>query len=321
MNARPSILHSSDPPLARLADALGRVIYGKPEVIELVLTSVLARGHVLLEDVPGVGKTTLARAVAVGLGCTFKRIQFTSDLLPSDIVGVSIFSQSTGAFEFKSGPIFANVVLADEINRTTPKTQSSLLEAMNECQVSIDNETHPLPDPFIVIATQNPQEYHGTYPLPESQLDRFMVRLRIGYPHQRVEWEILRRRRGTAPVDALDVQLDLDTLCRIQKEVETIRVDDLVLEYLLRIVTETRRSPQFELGVSPRGALFLQHAARARARLAGRDYVLPDDVKALAIPVLAHRVVTSGGHDRWLQSREETERAIGELLEQIPVPV
>ena len=307
--------------LSRLTNSIGQVVRGKEEIIELALTAVLARGHILLEDVPGVGKTTLARAIARALGCSFKRIQFTSDLLPSDILGVNIYAQGAAHFDFRPGPIFAHVVLADEINRTTPKTQSSMLEAMNERQVSIDNDTYPLPDPFIVIATQNPQEYHGTYPLPESQLDRFMVRLQLGYPARQVEWEILRTRRGVEPVCELEPQLALDEIRVLQARVETVRVDDLVLEYLMQIVTETRRNPQFELGVSTRGALALQHAARARALLSGRDFTLPDDIKALAVPVLAHRVVTAGAADRWLRSGEENERAILDVLDQVPVPI
>lgn len=307
--------------LARLAAALDGVILGKTEVIRHALTAVLARGHILLEDVPGVGKTTLAQALARGLGCTFRRIQFTSDLLPSDILGVSIFDQRRGTFEFRPGPVFANVVLADEINRTTPKTQSSLLEAMNEGQVSLDDETRPLPSPFIVIATQNPQEYHGTYPLPESQMDRFMVRLRMGYPAPEVERAILRGRRGDPPVQSLEPQLTVDELRALQAAVDDVRVDDLVLDYLMSLVEETRRSPHVELGVSTRGALALQRAARARALLDGRDYVLPDDVKALAIPVLAHRLILAGEPDGLARSRAEAERLVRELLDRVPMVV
>jgi len=309
------------PALTQLRQSLNEVVRGKPEVVDLALIAALARGHVLLEDVPGVGKTTLAQALARGLGCTFKRIQFTSDLLPGDILGVNIFVQQRGAFEFKPGPVFANVVLADEINRTTPKTQSSLLEAMNEGQVSIDDETRPLPDPFIVVATQNPQEYHGTYPLPESQMDRFMVRLRMGYPAVGIEREILKGRRGPPPVQAMAPVLDPERLRALQAEVDAVRVDDLVLDYLLQIVHGTRRAPNVLLGASTRGALALQQACRARAFLEGRRFVLPDDIKALARAVLAHRLVMADEVDPLIRGRDEAERTIGEILEQVPVPV
>lgn len=311
----------TDPALLRLRQALNDVVRGKPEVVDLALVAALARGHILLEDVPGVGKTTLAQALARGLGCTFKRVQFTSDLLPGDILGVNIFVQQRGVFEFKPGPIFANVVLADEINRTTPKTQSSLLEAMNEGQVSLDNETRALPTPFIVVATQNPQEYHGTYPLPESQMDRFMVRLRMGYPSPSVEKQILQGRGGSLPVNEMEPILDPVQLLRLQKQVDAVRVDELVLDYLLQVVHETRRSPAVMLGASTRGALALQQACRARAFLEGRRFVLPDDVKALARAVLAHRLVMAGELDPMLRGRDEAERTIAEILEQLPVPV
>ena len=307
--------------LHRLSEAVNRVVMGKGDVVTDALTAVLAGGHVLLEDVPGVGKTTLAQALAQALGCSFRRIQFTSDLLPSDILGVNVFGQTSGRFEFRPGPIFANVVLADEINRTTPKTQSALLEAMNERQVSIDNETLPLPEPFIVVATQNPQDFHGTYPLPESQLDRFMVRLHIGYPAGDVERSILRGRQADEPVTQVDAQTSAEAVLAMQRLVYDVRVDDLVLDYLMAVVEETRRTPQLDLGVSTRGALSLQQAARARALLQDREYVLPDDVKALAIPVLAHRVQITGGSEGILRAHEEAEQIIRELLEQVPVPV
>ena len=310
-----------DPALSRLRAALNDIVRGKPEVVDLTLVAVLARGHILLEDVPGVGKTTLAQALARGLGCSFKRIQFTSDLLPGDILGVNIFVQQSGAFEFRPGPIFGNIVLADEINRTTPKTQSSLLEAMNEGQVSIDNETRDLPQPFIVVATQNPQEYHGTYPLPESQMDRFMVRLRMGYPAPAVEKQILQGRGGQAPVSSLQAVLDPAQVLALQAQVDAIHVDELIVEYLLQIVSATRRAQGITLGVSTRGALSLQQACRARAFLEGRRYVLPDDVKALARPVLAHRIVMAGDVDPLLRGRDEAERAIAEILDLVPVPV
>lgn len=306
--------------IERLLETVNGVVLGKATVVHHALTAVLAGGHILLEDVPGVGKTTLAQTLADALGCSFRRIQFTSDLLPSDILGVNVFVTDGARFEFRPGPIFANVVLADEINRTTPKTQSSLLEAMNEGQVSIDNETRPLPEPFIVIATQNPQDYHGTYPLPESQLDRFMVRLRMGYPSDAVERAILqgRRRRSSLTVPAA---LDADDLKLLQAAVLDVRVDDLIVDYILAIVRQTRRSPQLDLGVSTRGALALQRAAQARALLDDRSFVLPDDVKALAVPVLAHRVQAAGVADGLLRMHDDAEELITRLVEQVPVPV
>ncbi len=307
--------------LQRLLAAVESVILGKPDVVRHALTAVLAGGHVLLEDVPGVGKTTLAHTLATALGCSFRRIQFTSDLLPSDILGVNVYSQREERFDFRPGPIFANVVLADEINRTTPKTQSSLLEAMNEGQVSLDDQTRALPAPFIVIATQNPQDYHGTYPLPESQLDRFMVRLRLGYPADAVERSILQGGGGKAPFERLTAQTTAQELLSIQAAVETVRVEPVVLEYLLALVHATRRAPHIELGVSTRGALAFQRAARARALLAGRDYVRPDDLKALAVPVLAHRLNLGGAGDGLLRPRAEAEQAIQRILESVPVPV
>ena len=304
-----------------LLDAVDGVVRGKREVIKDALTAILAGGHILLEDVPGVGKTTLARALATALGCSFRRIQFTSDLLPSDILGVNIFIEAAERFEFQPGPIFANMVLADEINRTTPKTQSSLLEAMSEGQVSIDNETRPLPDPFIVIATQNAQDFHGTYALPESQLDRFMMRLRLGYPESRIEREILRDRGRRSPVDTLEPVASVAQLRALQIAVDTIKVSDVVLDYVMALVEASRQSPQLELGVSTRGALALQRAARARALIEGRAYVVPDDVKGLAIAVLGHRVQVAGGHDGLLRSQRETDRVITQIIDEVAVPI
>lgn len=307
--------------LRDLLDAVNGVVRGKEDVVLNVMTAVLASGHVLLEDVPGVGKTTLGHAVAQVLGCSFRRIQFTSDLLPSDILGVNVFLRNTERFEFRAGPIFANVVLADEINRTTPKTQSSLLEAMNEGQVSIDNETHRLPDPFIVVATQNPQDFHGTYPLPESQLDRFMMRLHLGYPDGRVERAILKGRTRRDPLEGLEAKATVEDVRALQRAVDDIRVDDLVIDYLMALVETSRQTPTLELGVSTRGALALQRAARARALALGRTYCLPDDVKQLAVPVLAHRVQVAGGGEGLLRTYGEAERVIAQLVEQVPVPV
>ncbi|MCA9561426.1 MAG: AAA family ATPase [Myxococcales bacterium] len=304
-----------------MLDAVNGVLRGKEDVVLDALTAILAGGHILLEDVPGVGKTTLGHALARVLGCSFRRIQFTSDLLPSDILGVNVFVRDTERFEFRPGPIFANVVLADEINRTTPKTQSSLLEAMNEGQVSIDDETRPLPDPFIVIATQNPQDFHGTYPLPESQLDRFMMRLHMGYPTPQVERAILRGRTRRDPLADTSAVATADQVRDLQHQVDEVRVDDLVLDYVMALVEASRTTPAIELGVSTRGALALQRAARARALLAGRKYTLPDDVKHLAVPVLAHRVQVAGGTEGFLRVQGEAERVIAQLVEQVPVPI
>jgi len=309
------------PALTRLLTAVNQVVLGKEDVVLHALTAVLAGGHILLEDVPGVGKTTLAQAIATALGCSFRRIQFTSDLLPSDILGVNVFLTESATFEFRPGPIFAQVVLADEINRTTPKTQSSLLEAMNERQVSIDNETRPLPAPFVVIATQNPTDFHGTYPLPESQLDRFMVRLHLGYPHEAVERVILRGRRSEDPLTRLVAQTDPTELTALQAAVGQVRVDELIVDYILAIVGLTRRTPQVELGVSTRGALALQRAAQARALLLDRTFVLPDDVKALAVPVLAHRIRPTGAGEGLLRDHEDAEQLVARLVEQVPVPM
>lgn len=308
--------------LERLLSAVNGVVLGKQEVVLHTLTAVLAGGHILLEDVPGVGKTTLAHTLAKALGCSFRRIQFTSDLLPSDILGLNVYSQKHERFDFRPGPIFANVVLADEINRTTPKTQSSLLEAMNEGQVSLDDQTRALPRPFLVIATQNPQDYHGTYPLPESQLDRFMVRLHLGYPAASVERSILEGRDAARqPFDHLEAQTSASELLEIQAAVSKVRAEAPVLDYLLAVVHATRRGPQFELGVSTRGSLAWLQAAKARALLLGRSYVLPDDLKALAVPVLAHRVQLAGGNDGLVRAHREAQAAIERLLEQVPVPV
>lgn len=321
LGASTTIRAMLDPALERLVVALNSVVRGKPEVIEAALVAVLARGHILLEDVPGVGKTTLAESLARGLGCSFRRVQFTSDLLPSDILGVSVYSQRDERFVFREGPIFSNVLLADEINRTTPKTQSSLLESMNEGQVSLDDTTRPLPQPFIVVATQNPQDFHGTYPLPESQLDRFMVRVRMGYPTQETEREILSRPPGARPTLSVPACLDPERLLELQRQVDAVRVDPLVLDYLLALVRETRRTPLVTLGASTRGALALQSACRARAYLQGRAFVLPDDVKALAVPVLAHRLSLAARTEAGSATREQAERVVSDLLEKVPVPV
>jgi len=303
-----------------LQENIQKVIIGKPEAVRLSLVALLARGHLLIEDVPGVGKTTLAHSLARSLGGTFQRIQFTSDLLPSDILGVSIYDQRTGEFQFKPGPIFANVVLADEINRTTPKTQSSLLEAMNDFQVSVDHRTYKLPRPFIVLATQNPLEYQGTYPLPESQRDRFLLRIRIGYPQEVDEKRILQGRRAVSSVEELGPVISAEEVLVLQRCVERVRVDESLVDYLMAIVQATRRSEALALGVSPRGSLSLHRAAQALAFIEGRDYCIPDDIKSLAISALAHRVMAK---TRWRLGEgrtEEEEEILWEILQETPIP-
>jgi MoxR-like ATPase len=299
---------------------VAKVIRGKPEAIRFAVTALLARGHVLIEDIPGVGKTTLARALARSLGGTFRRIQFTSDLLPSDIVGVSVYDAESHGFEFRRGPLFANVVLADEINRTTPRTQSAMLEAMSEGQVSVDDRTYALDQPFLVLATQNPAEHFGTYPLPESQMDRFLLRIRIGYPDGDDERSILRERGVADPVEALTAVIDHDTVCALQQSVEHVRVDDRLVDYALRIVHETRAAPGLAIGVSTRGALAWYRAAQALALLDGREYCVPDDFKGLALSALAHRVVLSSSHDSIGRAREEAEHALADILGRVAVP-
>jgi MoxR-like ATPase len=305
--------------VARVADNVERALRGKREVVDLCLAALLARGHLLIEDVPGVGKTTLAQALARSLGLSFARVQFTSDLLPSDILGVSIFDARSGAFEFKPGPIFANVVLADEINRTTPRTQSCLLEAMSEAQVSLDGTTRHLPRPFWVMATQNPREHAGTYPLPESQLDRFLMRLSIGYPPAEVERQILRGRGEEEPVHALGPVVTAEELAGMQAAVPHVRMDEAVSDYLMRLVEATRSTPLLHLGVSTRGALSLYRCAQARALAQGRDFVIPEDVKSLAVSCLAHRVVPAGRAAEEMD-RSEADRVIADLADRVPVP-
>ena len=292
-----------------------RVIRGKQDVVRLATVALLARGHLLIEDIPGVGKTTLASSLARSLGLTFRRIQFTSDLLPSDIIGVAVYDQETRAFEFKPGPLFSHIVLADEINRTTPRTQSALLEAMSEFRVSVDSATHTLPSPFFVIATQNPIEHHGTYPLPDSQLDRFLMRIRIGYPESDAEKEIILRQRLVHPADELQPVLAGSDLLALQKQVHEVRVDEALLSYLVEIVNETRRSPAIEMGVSPRGSVSLYRAAQALALVEGRDFVTPDDIKDLAVPVLAHRLVLRGA------GGPPASLLLEEMLQRVEVPV
>jgi len=307
--------------VSQLQRSIARAIYGKEDVIQLALVTLLARGHLLIEDVPGTGKTTLAQALAKSFHCTFQRIQFTSDLLPSDVLGVSVYNPESREFEFRHGPIFANVVLADEINRATPRTQSALLEAMNEAQVTVDGRTLPLPKPFLVVATQNPVEHHGTYPLPESQLDRFLMRIKMGYPSHETEREILRKRVGDNPIDALDSLADISDVMAMQDAVAHVKVDSSLHDYALEIVNRTRKSEQLALGVSPRGTLMLQRAAQARAFLDGRDYCLPDDFKQLAVSVFSHRVVASSRHASLQKKSETTDSVLRDIVESVPVPL
>jgi MoxR-like ATPase len=304
-------------PIHRLEANVARVIRGKREVIRFATVCILARGHVLIEDVPGVGKTTLSQALARSLGLSFQRIQFTSDLLPSDIIGVSIFNQKTQAFEFVPGPLFANVVLADEINRATPKTQSALLEAMSERRVSMERKRYALPEPFVVLATQNPTEYQGTFPLPESQLDRFMMSLSLGYPPRADERELLLSGGVEATLDQLPPALPRETLMDLQERVGRIRVAEKLAEYILSLAEVTRRGGEFQLGVSTRGAQSLFRATQALALCEGRAYAIPDDVQRLAVPVLSHRVLVKRGTG----DLESTRRAIERVVASTPVPL
>jgi MoxR-like ATPase len=302
----------------RLLDNIGLVVLGKPEVIRLAVVALLAEGHVLIEDVPGVGKTLLARAIAASIDCSFRRIQFTPDLLPSDVLGSSIYHAPSGEFVFKPGPLFSNVILADEINRTTPRTQSALLEAMSDRQVSIEGKTYPLAAPFIVLATQNPYEFEGTYVLPESQLDRFMIRLRMGYPIRAEERKVFLSHRDGEPVESLTPALTADDVLTLQRGVREVQVDDAIAEYLLDIVHASRSSEDLHVGVSTRGALTLYRAAQSLAFVSGRSYVITDDVKTLVVPVLAHRVVGKS----FLQAGEfgAAEAIIRDLVDRIKVP-
>ena len=301
--------------------SIATVIKGKDDVIRFSLVALLAGGHLLLEDVPGVGKTTLAHALARSFNCAFQRIQFTSDLLPSDIIGISIYSQETRRFEFKAGPLFANVVLADEINRTTPKTQSSLLEAMNEGQVTVDNHTYALPRPFMVLATQNPIEHHGTYPLPESQLDRFMMRITIGYPDSASEKEILFSQSRNHPLEKMTPVMMAEEVLALQESARQVTVEESLVDYALRIVEQTRRNEHLLLGISPRGSLALYRAAQALALVEGRTYAVPDDLKRLVIPVFAHRLVVNSKFASTLKRLEQAELILKEILESLDVPL
>jgi MoxR-like ATPase len=306
--------------LAELESAVGLAIRGKAEVVRMSLVALLARGHLLIEDVPGVGKTTLAQALARSVSCRFHRLQFTSDMLPSDVLGVTIYNMQSETFEFKPGPIFTNFLLADEINRTTPKTQSALLEAMNEGQVTIDGHSHSLPRPFMVIATQNPVEHHGTYPLPESQLDRFLMRLRIGYPDAASEREILRSSESHRPQPAHSGPTAEDVV-QLQEAVSGVSVEDSLVDYMLAIVERTRNNEALALGVSPRASQALYRAVQALALAEGREYAIPDDVKRLAAPVFAHRVVINTRTTLAPRIAGAGERIIAEILSQVEVPL
>jgi len=303
---------------ARIVENIERVIVGKHDVIERVLVSLLCEGHVLIEDVPGIGKTMLAKSVARSLGCTFQRIQFTPDLLPSDVTGISFFNQKLQEFEFRPGPIIAQVVLADEINRATPRTQSALLEAMQERQVTVDGQTRPLPRPFLVLATQNPIELEGTFPLPEAQIDRFLMRLKLGYPSEAEENRILLRFEAQDPLESLMPVVSAEELTDLQKERAKVRVEESLREYIVRVVRATREHPAVQLGVSPRGTLALYQTAQALAAIRGRDYVVPDDVKELAPSVLTHRIIV----DPQTRLRGRTpEEIVAETVDSVPVPV
>jgi MoxR-like ATPase len=302
----------------RLQESVERVIVGKTEIVRLALVAILCEGHILLDDIPGIGKTTLAKAFARSLGCEFHRVQFTPDLMPSDITGIHYYNQLKGEFLFRKGPLFSQVVLADEINRATPRTQSALLEAMEERQITVEGETSPLPRPFLVIATQNPVELEGTFPLPEAQLDRFLLRLRMGYPTEQDEDEILARFESANPMDDLQPVVDAAELVRLTAALRNLHVDPAVRQYVVRLVRATREEPAFELGGSPRASLALFRAARAHAAISGRDYVLPDDVKALAPYVLPHRMVLST--QARLRGRD-AEAVLRDLLTTLPVPV
>jgi len=309
------------PALKRLIDNVESVIKGKSEVVRQAVVGLLARGHLLFEDVPGVGKTTLAQSLARSISCSFQRIQFTSDLMPSDIIGVTIYDPSKREFEFKPGPLFANMVLADEINRTTPKTQSSLLEAMNSARVSVDKVTYSLPQPFCVIATQNPIEFHGTFPLPKSQMDRFMMRLSLGYPDSANEATILREQKTLNVALEVNPVLTAEEIIRMQREVEQVGVEESILDYIVRIAHATREAPGIDLGVSIRGSLSLRRAAQALAFSEGRTFVTPDDVKQMAVPTLAHRIQVAKTFESAHLGAREDETLLTELLAEVPTPI
>jgi MoxR-like ATPase len=307
--------------IQRLKNNISSVIVGKPDVIEQAIISLIAKGHLLIEDVPGVGKSSLAYCLAHSLNLDFRRIQFTNDILPSDIVGVSIYNQKEGAFHFNRGPIFANLVLADEINRSSPRTQSALLEAMNEKQVTVDNQTFQLEEPFMVIATQNPIESHGAHPLPESQLDRFMMYISMGYPQPDDERKLLAQASPAQNIRNIKAVLDKSDILELQRKAEAITIEPILTDYILNVITATRENPHLALGVSPRGGLILQQAARARALVYDRDYCIPDDIKQLAVPVLCHRVIPESRHGTHKRAVADTSAIINEIVERMEIPV
>lgn len=308
--------------LDRLVDEVETVFHGKREVVRLALAALLGRGHVLFEDVPGVGKTTLANALSRAMGLDFRRIQFTSDLLPSDVLGVSVYDPGTATFQVRQGPVFTNILLADEINRAPPRTQSGLLQAMQEGRVTIDEATFDLPSPFLVMATQNPLEHHGTYPLPESQLDRFLMRLTIGYPGAEAERRILLESTAVdPPLDDLQPVLTPAQVLHLQGRVETVRVEDSLVDYVMEVVERTRTSPHFRIGVSPRGSIGLFRAARAHALVDGREFLVPDDIRSLVVPCLAHRLLPTGMSAATMDAHRESAALLEDLLEEVEIPV
>ncbi len=314
-------VETASPKIEQLQELIGQVIKGKQETIKLALVALIARGHLLIEDVPGIGKTTLANALASALDLSFQRIQFTSDLLPSDVIGLSVYNQKEGVFEWKSGPIFANIVLADEINRATPKTQSALLEAMAEEQVTFEGVSRKLPLPFMVVATQNPTEHHGTYPLPESQLDRFMLRLHIGYPSREDERSILRDRKDGNPLDFIKPIMTENEISEMQKAARSVLVNDPLVDYLLEIVEKTRTNEAIEMGISPRGTLALFNSAQALAYIEGRDFCTPDDIKKLVVPCFAHRIIVKSQFKSVTRQTNEAEQILNEILSKTSVPI
>src|SRR5687767_12303947 len=307
--------------IAELQAAVETVIRGKADTVKFALVALFAKGHLLIKDVPGIGKTTLSNALARALDLSIHRIQFTSDLLPSDVIGLSIFDQHTGDFAWKPGPIFSNVVIADEINRATPKTQSALLEAMAEGQVTVEGVSRPLPAPFMVVATQNPSEHHGTYPLPESQLDRFMLRLHIGYPSQTDERQILRDRERRDPLQFVKPVMSEADVSELQARAAEVRVDEVLIDYLLQIVAQTRENDAIELGISPRGTLSLFRSAQALALIEGRDFCIADDIKRLVMPCFAHRVIVNSRSAGLRSQAREAEEVLAEILQQTGVPI
>ncbi|MEP7076147.1 MAG: MoxR family ATPase [Acidobacteriota bacterium] len=320
-NEAPEIVNDLGNKVLELQRAVERVIRGKSETVKFALIGLFAGGHLLIEDVPGIGKTTLANALARALDLTFQRIQFTSDLLPSDVIGLSVFNQQSTEFSWKPGPIFSNIVLADEINRATPKTQSALLEAMAEEQVTVEGISRRLPLPFMVVATQNPSEHHGTYPLPESQLDRFSIRLHIGYPSMDDERAILRDRESINPLELVEPVVSQDDVINLQRIVTQVRFDGSLVDYLLNIVEATRTSETIELGISPRGTLALYRSAQALAMIEGRDFCIADDVKRLVLPCFAHRIIVNSRASGLRSRNADAERALKEILEKTVVPI